>query len=689
MSSRNFKLDFDKDFANDYLEGLQRIVDADSFRISNIKPSEWAEKKRVMSTAVSAMPGPYRFDRTPYLREVVDTLMPNHPAKKIAVMKGAQIGFSTGVIENGIGWIIAENPGPILLMTATKTLSDDSVNTKIDQMIDSCGLRDHIRPNASRKGNNRTGDTVSSKEFSGGRLMTGQTGNHKNIRQISMQYGFIDDFEAAPPSSKQSGDTTTLIEQRFAAYYDKMKVFYISTPEIKQTSNIEPLYLRGNQRKYHVPCPHCGDHIVLEWAVHNDENERVGGIYWELDDNRKLIESSVGYKCPSCGDIINETHKHDMIRAGHWKSTAIPQDPELWSYHISALYAPPGMYDWTYYVKQYLEACPPNEPVRQEKYKTFLNTCLGVTWEERGSRPNVLRLSMNTRPYDVGVVPSLLSKEDGNGPIVMVTCACDLNGTEDDARLDYEIVAWSESGVSYAIDHGSVGTFIPRENTRKIKVDRERWSYHHNVKNSVWPTFEKILNAPLPSDDPAQQNLKIMITGIDTGHYTQQAYQFIDEQSKIGRVIVGLKGKDTDKFRALHFDTPMFRAARERDQLFLVEVNQLKDELSDFMKLPWERSDGVEQPAGFMNYPRPEGNKFTMRDYFSHFESEHRVLDQKDGVVRGAKWIKRNAAVMNHLWDCRVYNLALREILAWMVCREMGIKEANWRRYCELLIGKS
>ena len=47
-----------------------------------------------------------------------------------------------------------------------------------------------------------------------------------------------------------------------------------------------------------------------------------------------------------------------------------------------------------------------------------------------------------------------MSENDGNGAIVFVTLGADMNGKPDDARLDYEIVAWSESGASYSINHG-------------------------------------------------------------------------------------------------------------------------------------------------------------------------------------------------------------------------------------------
>jgi hypothetical protein len=80
---------------------------------------------------------------------------------------------------------------------------------------------------------------------------------------------------------------------------------------------------------------------------------------------------------------------------------------------------------------------------------------------------------------------------DGNGRIVLLTCAADMNGKVDDARLDFEIVAWAKSGASYSICHGSIGTFIPRENSLKEKnncktFDKEVNNYKtKNCKSST------------------------------------------------------------------------------------------------------------------------------------------------------------------------------------------------------------
>ena len=672
---------------DNHFSQARQLLLYDDYLLSDVKPSEWAEQNRTMTTDISNFPGQFSYDRTPYLREVVDCLMPDHPAREIVVQKGAQIGFSTGVIENGIGWLISEHPSSILLAARDEELVKDMMNKKIDQMITSCGLRDQMRATIKRARNQRTGDTSTGKEFAGGSLRAFSIQKPGRMRQISCQVGFLDDFEAAP-IDKNAGSAAPLFRTRFKSFGDSKKIFWISTPEVKHLSNIEPLYLRGDQRRYFVPCPVCGEYIILEWKTIG-ANGRKAGIVWETE-NEELVEESVGYVCQSCGEFFSEAHKHEMNLAGEWKPTSKQKDPSFFSYHISALYAPAGMDDWTHYVREYLTCCPPGGQIKTQDYKVFVNTCLGNTWEVRGARVRVNRLAHNTRSYPAGTVPNVLSMDEGNGHIVMLTVGVDLNGTEDDARLDYELVAWSETGASYSVDHGSVGTFVPRENTLKVKQDRERWSYVPYAERNVWDEFTRRMSRTFPSDSTEERlDYRISIIGIDTGNHTQYAYDYIEQANRAGLYCVGVKGQNANAYRKMDANTRCYSRSKERSDLYLVQVNQVKDEIAGKVNLRWVESDGAIQPNGFMNFPAPERNKYTMKDYFSHYDAETMILKNDPlGKEVGYMWEKRNANVINTFWDCRVYNEAVKEILMDVVCKEVGVKEPNWRSYCRVIIGK-
>lgn len=66
--------------------------------------SQWADKYRKLSQRASAEPGPWRTDRTPYLREIMDCLSPSSTVERVVFMKGAQIG-GTECGNNWIGYV--------------------------------------------------------------------------------------------------------------------------------------------------------------------------------------------------------------------------------------------------------------------------------------------------------------------------------------------------------------------------------------------------------------------------------------------------------------------------------------------------------------------------------------------------------------------------------------------------------
>ena len=71
----------------------------------------------------------------------------------------------------------------------------------------------------------------------------------------------------------------------------------------------------------------------------------------------------------------------------------------------------------------------------------------------------------------------------------------------------------------------------------------------------------------------------------------EHAYEFIEDCAGDGIIIFGLKGKDDDKVRKFGVDTPTFKRGRSHELLYLLEVNQLKDELAELVRLEWQEED--------------------------------------------------------------------------------------------------
>jgi len=545
-------------------------------------------------------------------------------------------------------------------------------------MIDNAGLRKLIKPQAQRVRLQKTGDTNTKKEFPNGYFKLATANNPKIWRQADYKFGLIDDYEAVKTGTKQAGNTRDLIEKRFTAYHTSRKILYCSSPEREQNSNILAAYNLGDKRKFLIPCPCCGVFIELRWEVRTKDGD-TAGITWEVDEQGRLLEDSVGYTCQECGGFFDDKNKSELVNKGFWKPTTKPFKPEFTSYHLSSWYSPHGMTDWKGYVYKWLEAHPVNQARDEGMYQSFMNLNAGEPYIEGDVQVMNINLQKNIRNYDIGIIPEELSLRDGNGKIVLLTCACDLNGKLDDARLDYEVLAWSENGSTYSVKHGSIGTFIPNESQKKVKVDREKWTYENNKhENNVWHEFDKILGSVWNTDTGRQ--MKIFITGIDTGHCELQAFTYIDT---CRHYTLGLKGDKESKYVRFGVESPNFTVGKSRGKLYMVKVGQVKDDLQALINLRWTENDAT-QPSGFMNFPQPSDGLYGYNNYFSHYEAEHRVIDKEGNFI----WKKKTATAQNHLYDCRIYNLALREIMLHEIAKEYKFKYFDWAEYVKKVTGQ-
>ena len=661
---------------------LAQLFEESIPEISDIMPDAWTEQNVVMP---EPFPGPFSYRKTPYTREIINCLSPSVPVDTIAVKKGAQIGFSSGVIYPGICWIIKNSPGNTFLSVGAPELIEPAMS-KIDQYINNAGIRDLIETQAKRKKNNKTGDTNKKKEFSRGFLLVGSANNHKNIRQVDLKYKFIDDLAAIKKSSKESGNTLKKLESRSAAYADQKKTFLISTPELRKDSEIDAAFEQGDQRKFYIPCPCCGTYITIEWSTPSKKTpDKMAGITWGFKENGQLDRAQVGYICQECDGFFTDKDKTDWLNKGEWRATTIAKREGYRSYHISALYAPIGMDDWYKYVGDYIDANPEGQPRKEDIWQVFLNECLGESYDppKLSLKSSTLAIN-NTREYEIGSVPEKMSIADGNGKIVLLTAAADLGGLVaginseyDDVRLDYEVKAWAESGASYSITHGSIGTFRPAHMGRKDEA-RTFWSYDLSKQNNVWKEFIKVIQGQYKVDG-TNRVMTVGITGIDTGFADHQAFSFID---RCPMNVIGIKGDKEYKFIGVNDNTPKFKSSPARSKLFILKVGKYKDDMSQVLGLQWNKNSNTPQPPGFMNFPKSNGELYDLENFFLHYESEERREDKNGNYI----WEKKTTKAQNHFWDVANYNFAVKEILMRGVLKDLNVVNGTWTDFVDYML---
>lgn len=463
---------------------------------SPLTVSEWADKHRLLTSEGSAEAGEWRTSRVPYLREIMDALSEDAPARKVVFMKSSQVG-GTEAGSNWIGYIMAHAKGPVAIVMPTEKALNDWMSQKFDPMGASTpAVRDVLATRSNRAGDN----SASRKRFVGGIFYAKTAGSTAELKSTSLRYAIADEVDEYDWTTLQ-GNPLELLEVRQKTFHDR-KLFVVSSPTVKDASRIEEQFELGDQRRFMLPCPHCGERQHLVW----------GNMRWHAVKGRV---SRAWYNCHECGAEIDEHQKPAMLAAGKWQA----HNPDgLWrSYHINALYAPIGIGEnWCELAERWLLA--QNDLT---KLIAFINTVLGETWADRSRdiKPNVLLARVE--PYGLRTVPP--------GCLVM-TAGVDVQ----DDRLEIQILGWGSGNRRWTLD------------------------YHVLPGNpsgdALWMALAEYLNGAVFENICGKQ-LRIEATAIDTGgHHTHMVYQFVRSgavrralackgASTPGRVILGKPSK--------------------------------------------------------------------------------------------------------------------------------------------------
>ena len=115
----------------------------------HLSVSKWAEKHRILPDG-NAIPGPWRNSVTPYLVEIMDTF-DDDVVEKIVFVKPTQVG-GTSAMENMLGSLIDQAPGPTMIVYPSDDLAERTVDAKLEPMIKACKvLAEKYREHISKK----------------------------------------------------------------------------------------------------------------------------------------------------------------------------------------------------------------------------------------------------------------------------------------------------------------------------------------------------------------------------------------------------------------------------------------------------------------------------------------------------------------------------------------------------------
>ena len=602
--------------------------------------SEWADEHRVLSSVSAAEHGRWRTARTPYLREIMDCLSPSHPAYEIDFMKGTQIGGSEAGY-NWIGAVIDLWPAPTMLVMPTTETGERISKQRLTPMInESPTLRSKVAEPKSRG----SGNTVTMKEFRGGVLVIAGANSGAGLRSMPVRFLMEDEVDAYPTDVDGEGDPCKVAEKRTEAFV-RHKIFRCSSPKDKATSRIARYFESSDQRRYHVPCPHCEHEQWLKWGQVRWETRKV----WEITraDDGEIVEvdpetdgaverdtgdvQKAWYECESCQGEILEHHKQAMLAAGRWVAMR-PGAGRHPGFHLSALYSPFGVMTWEKAVKERLEA---DKDLSGELLKTWTNTVLGEPYSAKGDQPDENALKSHIGDYRIG------------GPVpreaLLLTAGVDVQGD----RLELRVWGWGRGEQSW---------LIARETIFGSPYEDATWQA---LKDPLFKGYPHITGC----------TLKITATAVDSGdgNTTHQVRMFCKQWGH--KHVIATKGQSQPGKPILGRPTDQDINHRGRVIKGGVKIWPLG---SDTAKSLIYARYGIETPGpGYVNLPQGLPD-----EAFAQMTAERVETKWVKGFPRRA--FVKDASARNEDLDCFAMALA--------AAHYAGVTRCNWDRLETLLI---
>lgn len=563
--------------------------------------SEWAEKKRRLSTEASAEPGAWRNSRTPYLVDVMDAFT-DPKVRHIVMVAASQVGKTEAEL-NIIGYIIDEDPGSILFVHPTTLDAKEFSKLRIAPMVrDTAVLKNKVADPKARD----SGNTILQKSYPGGILtLCGSTEAH-SLASKPIRYVLGDERDRWAASAGNEGDPWELAMARQTTFYNA-KAVEVSTPTIKGASAIEAAYVLGTMERWVSKCPHCGEFHEIQWEhIRYDHDTTV------VAGKKTYSVTNIRYVCPGCGCISSE---QEMKKAeAHWQ----PENPAAYkngtrSFWLNAFVS--QWASWEQIILQYLQAIG-----ETKKMQVVYNTKFGLLWEDRGE--TVDEDAMMARREDYGVCGDGSPVELPDGVLVL-TCGAD---TQDD-RLEYEVVGHGHFGETWGI-------------RKAIIMGRPD-------DPETWQTLDDALNHPYRFRDGV--TLKISITFVDEGgHFTQEVRQQC--RARIGRKVFCIKGMSGP-------DRP-FVSVPKKQKIMIGNVNvgtcwQYQLGVDSGKQIIMDNLKVEQQGSKYCHFPRRDDYS---SEYFHGLLSEHLVYEQ--GKKQPWQWKKIPGHERNEALDCRNYALA-------------------------------
>lgn len=569
--------------------------------------TRWCENNIVFDER-SPMPGPFRIERFPFLREIHEVLSPEHPCREVTVRGSAQWGKTVSIIQPTLAAWHEYSPLDSLIVHPTQSAAKEWVMNKWLPMRRSTQALKTIFGDG--RGDNT--DAIFNQETldRNGSLKVASAGSPADLTGTTRRLVIGDDISKWEATDK--GDPEALMISRAEGFEDA-KVLRVSTPLVAGTCRITRAFARSDQRYFWVPCPHCGHEAPLTW-----ENLRKN-----IDPERL---HAACFTCDDCGCEIRHSDKERIVGLGRWVAANAKGDHP--GFHLWRAYAPQR--DWASIAVSYAQVMGWTrltltreteseiaQQVEAETEQVFYNDVLGLPYEQASKGPDWEKLRDRVENLADGetLPPGILP---ATGFILSAGVDCQQDRTE------VQIVAFGRNHRRWVVDY----LVIP----------------HHVGDADGRAALDALLKASWRT--ALGRMVQIDMMAVDVGTFTEDVWAWA-KRYPWGRVILvkGASSQTGPVMAPMKFERRKDgQAKRSQKRAFMLNVSQMKADFYAWLA----KDDPLER--GHVAFARGLGDEF-----YRMITAEVRVLKRSRTGVVTSSWElaepgRRNEALDNMLY---------------------------------------
>jgi phage terminase large subunit GpA-like protein len=298
-----------------------------------------------------------------------------------------------------------------------------------------------------------------------------------------------------------------------------------------------------------------------------------------------------------------------MLEQGEWIAHA--EAPGHASFHIWSAYSVSPNATWGQIASEFVEA----NREGPEALKTWVNTTLGQTWQERGEAPDYEHLYARRETYPIGSVPE---------EVVVLTAGVDVQGD----RFVFEVVGWNARRESWSIDKGLL--------------------FGNTANEDSWSLLDELLQR-------TYDGKRIAKLAIDSGYAAQMVYAWARRYPSLVMACKGMS-RHTLVSTPTKVDVTIRGKTMKRGcWLWGLGEGVGKSELYGWLGL--ELPDkGQPFPKGFCHFPEYD------KEFFKQITAEHLVKIKMRSGIPKLEW-QIQPGRENHYLDCRILARAAAAVL--------------------------